>query len=386
MLAGRWDSIFNCCEPVTALSPDSPLPPRKRYQAALATQKFRTDSGQAQVVEHLQALYEMLLAPPASINLWERLTGHRPLPVRGLYLWGGPGRGKTWLMDAFFDSLPFAGKRRIHFHRFMLEIHKTLDALPKTPNPLLIVADRLAARSRLLCIDEFHVTDVADAMLLAGLLEALFDRQVTLVATSNTAPHRLYHEGLQRTRFLPAIALVERHTEVLTLDGDEDYRLTLLQQGGTSLVGGNVTQAHLWLEEHFAALTGAVPAKSGRLNLAGRELHTVALSDGVVWFTFEELCLRPRSASDYLELACEFHTLLLEGVPAMSAEMDEGARRFIHLIDALYDHGVKLVLTADVSPDQLYTGRQLAQPFQRTASRLTEMASKSYLSRPHRPG
>lgn len=360
------------------------MSPRDRYQAALATQRFCSDAKQAQVVEHLQALYDMLLAPPHSPNLWEQLTGRRPPPLRGLYLWGGPGRGKTWLMDAFFDSLPFTSKRRVHFHRFMLEIHEALDALPKTPNPLLIVADRLAARSRLLCIDEFHVTDVADAMLLAGLLDALFDRQVTLVATSNTAPHMLYHEGLQRGRFLPAIGLIERHTEVLVLDGGEDYRLSLLQQSGTSLVGADVTRARAWLGEHFEALTG-ITAAGGQLKLAGRNLHTVALSDGVVWFAFDELCLRPRSARDYLELACEFHTLLLETVPVMSAEADEGARRFIHLIDALYDHGVKLVLTADDLPDQLYTGRQLVQPFQRTASRLTEMASENYLSRPHRP-
>jgi len=370
---------------MTVVSPDRPLPPHERYQAALATQRFRPDRQQAQVVGCLQDLYEELLAPLSPINFWERLTGHRPLPVRGMYLWGGPGRGKTWLMDAFFDSLPFTDKRRVHFHRFMLEIHQALDALPKTPNPLLIVADRLAAQSRLLCIDEFHVNDVADAMLLAGLFAALFDRQVTLVATSNTAPHMLYHEGLQRARFLPAIKLIEQHTEVMALESGEDYRLTLLQQSGTSLVGGDATQAHIWLEEHFDALTGGKPTESSLLKLAGRKLHTRAISDGVVWFAFDELCLRHRSARDYLELACEFHTLLLETVPAMSAEMDEGARRFIHLIDALYDHGVKLVLTADTLPDQMYTGRQLAQPFLRTASRLTEMASEDYLLRLHRP-
>lgn len=345
---------------------------------------FCPDAQQRQVVEHLQALYETLLAPPPQVHFLKRLVGYKTLPVCGLYLWGGPGRGKTWLMDTFFDSLPFAEKRRVHFHRFMLEIHRVLDELPKTPDPLLIVADRLAAQFRLLCIDEFHVTDVADAMLLTGLLEALFKRRVTLVTTSNIEPKRLYHEGLQRARFLPAIALIEQHMKVVALDGGEDYRLTLLQQNGTCLVGAASTTAHAWLEEHLEALAVTAPTEGKTLKLAGRELHTVSLADDVVWFTFPELCLRPRSARDYLELACEFHTLLLEAVPGMSAEMDEGARRFIHLIDALYDHGVKLVITADVLPDQLYTGRKLAQSFQRTASRLTEMASKSYLSRPHR--
>ena len=351
----------------------------------MATSRFRPDEKQEQVVGHLHALYEALLAPSPRSALWKRLLRHRSPPVRGVYLWGGPGRGKTWLMDAFFDSLSFAEKRRVHFHRFMLEIHETLDKLPKTPNPLLIVADQLAKQIRLLCIDEFHVTDVADAMLLAGLLDALFERQVTLVATSNIEPRMLYHEGLQRARFLPAIELIGQHMEVVALEGGEDYRMALLQQSGTCLVGADDAAARVWLQEHLDALASVSPTDGAALRLAGRELHTVTLADDVVWFTFAELCLRPRSARDYLELAREFHTLLLESVPGMSAEMDEGARRFMHLIDALYDHGVKLVMTADALPDQLYTGRQLARPFQRTASRLTEMASESYLSRPHRP-
>ncbi|VAW74354.1 ATPase, AFG1 family [hydrothermal vent metagenome] len=333
----------------------------------------------------LQALYEALKEPPPQLDLWKRLIGAKAPLVRGLYLWGGPGRGKTWLMDAFFDSVPFPGKRRVHFHRFMLEIHQTLDKLPKTPNPLLIVADRLAARSRLLCVDEFHVTDVADAMLLAGLLEALFERQLTLVATSNTEPRMLYHEGLQRARFMPAIGLIEQHTEVVALDGGEDYRMSLLQKSGTCLVSPDDETGRIWLREHLDALVGTSPTDGAVLNLAGREVRTVSVADDVVWFTFAELCLQPRSARDYLELACEFHTLLLEAVPGLSAEMDEGARRFMHLIDALYDHGVKLVMTTELSPEQLYTGRQLARPFLRTASRLTEMASEDYLSRAHEP-
>ncbi len=369
---------------MTAAPPDRLLSPRERYKAELTALKFCPDVQQQRVVEHLQVLYEALLAPPPQPAFLKRLLGDRTPPVRGVYLWGGPGRGKTWLMDAFFDSLPFAQKRRVHFHRFMLEIHKALDELPKTPDPLLIVADRLAAQFRLLCIDEFHVTDVADAMLLTGLLEALFDRRVTLVTTSNIEPHKLYHEGLQRVRFLPAIVLIEQCMEVVALDSAEDYRMTLLRQSGTCLVGVDSPKAHTWLGEHFDALAATAPVEGNILRLAGRELHAVSLADDVVWFTFAELCLRPRSARDYLELACEFHAVLLEAIPVMSAEMDEGARRFIHLIDALYDHGVKLVMTAEASPGRLYTGRQLTQPFQRTASRLAEMASERYLSRAHR--
>ncbi len=384
MIAGPWISISSFCKPVTAAPPDRLLSPRERYKAELTALKFCPDAQQQQVVEHLQALYETLLSPPPRPAFLKRLLGDRGVPVRGVYLWGGPGRGKTWLMDAFFDSLPFAQKRRVHFHRFMLEIHQALDALPKTPDPLLIVADRLAGQFRVLYIDEFHVTDVADAMLLTGLLEALFDRRVTLVATSNIEPKKLYHEGLQRERFLPAITLIEQHMAVVALDGAEDYRMTLLRQSGTCLVGADHPTAKAWLENHLDALAATAPLEGETLRLAGRELHTVSLADEVVWFAFAELCLQPRSARDYLELACEFHALLLEGVPVMSAEMDEGARRFIHLVDALYDHGVKLVMTAETSPGRLYTGRRLVQPFQRTASRLAEMASERYLSRAHR--
>ena len=370
---------------MTADLPERLLPPREHYRAAVAAGVLRQDPAQQRAIERLHALHGELLSPPPAPPWWGRWLGRRRAPVRGLYLWGGPGRGKTWLMDAFFDSLPFAEKRRVHFHRFMLEIHAALDALPKTPDPLARVADQLAGRFRVLCVDEFHVTDIADAMLLAGLLEALFDRAVTLVATSNIAPRRLYHEGLQRARFEPAIDLIERHTEVLELDGGEDYRLGLLQDGGTCLVGKAAGAAHEWLAGQFAALAVTRPETGAVLRLAGRELRTVARADDVIWFSFGELCLQPRSARDYLELARECHTLLLEAVPRLSADLDEGARRFMHLVDALYDHGVKLVWTAEVAPHVLYGGRQLARPFRRTASRLSEMASEDYLARPHRP-
>jgi len=357
------------------------MTPRERYQADLDRPGFQSDPAQQRAVAALQVLYDELTAPPAA-GLWSRLLNGRPAPVQGLYLWGGPGRGKTYLMDCFYDSLPFGEKRRVHFHRFMLEIHQALDGLPRTPNPLLIVAAGLADGCRVLCLDEFHVTDVADAMLLAGLLDALFDHRVTLVATSNIKPDDLYKDGLQRGRFLPAIELLDRHTRVEHLGGQLDFRLALLQQGGTYRVADRAVAA-AWLKQHFLELAPVGPEYASSIMLHGREFATVAVAEDVVWFSFEELCLKPRSARDYLELARIFHTLLLESVPVFDEEMDEAARRFIHLIDALYDHGVKLIMAADISPESLYEGRRLEKTFQRTSSRLVEMSSEQYLGRPH---
>ena len=361
------------------------MTPRQRYQLDLDRQGFHSDVAQQQAVDLLQSLYESLTTPPPVPPVWKKLLGQRSTAVKGLYLWGGPGRGKTYLMDCFYECLPFNEKRRIHFHRFMLEIHEALDALPKTPDPLPIVAARLAAGCRVLCLDEFHVTDIADAMLLAGLLEALIANQLTLVATSNIAPRALYPDGLQRDLFLPAIELLQENTRVYELEGKQDFRLELLQHTGTyQLASGGA--AREWLEKALCELAPAEFQRKATVEVHGRKLHAHALAEDIVWFEFDELCLQPRSARDYLELAREFHTLLLEGVPCMGEDLDEAARRFIHLIDALYDHGVKLLATALVTPDRLYEGTRLEKAFQRTASRLTEMSSKHYLSSPHRTG
>jgi cell division protein ZapE len=361
------------------------MSPIQRYQADLHRPGFRRDAAQQVAVDLFQALYEKLVSPPPVPSVWKRLLGQRAMPEKGLYLWGDPGRGKTHLMDCFYECVPFAEKRRVHFHRFMLEIHRLLDTLPKTPDPLLVVADRLAAQSRLLCLDEFNVTDIADAMLLAGLLEALFARQLILVATSNIAPESLYENGLQRDRFLPAIQLLEEHTLVHRLAGKQDFRFELLQHNGTYRLARGEAARH-WLEKALLELAPLEPKRRVKLEVHGRELCAHAWVEDIVWFHFDELCLRPRSAQDYLELACEFHTLLLEGVPRMGEDLDEAARRFIHLIDALYDHRVKLVTTADAVPERLYQGTQLQKLFRRTASRLTEMSCEDYLSRPHRSG
>ncbi|HHH43328.1 MAG TPA: cell division protein ZapE [Gammaproteobacteria bacterium] len=360
------------------------MTPQQRYQDDLGRDGFHADEAQRQAVAALQALFDALLEAPPTLSFRERLLGRRAPPVQGLYLWGGPGRGKTYLMDAFYDSLPLAGKRRVHFHRFMLEIHQALEALPQTADPLQLVAGQIAGRSRVLCLDEFHVTDVADAMLLAGLLKSLFEHRVTLVATSNAAPEHLYRDGLQRDRFLPAIDLLQRYTRVQPLQGCKDFRLELLQHGGTYLVAGGEA-ARTWLQRHLDELAPGDPPGRQPVRLQGRELQARALAGDLVWFDFDELCVQPRSAGDYLQLACEYHTLLLEGVPEFCDGLDEAARRFIHLVDALYDHGVKLIVTAAAAPQQLYPQGQLEALFRRTASRLTEMSSASYLAQPHRP-
>jgi len=358
------------------------MTPLRRYQADLAREGFYADSGQLQSVELLQALFEVLQGPRPVSAWWRRLWRREGVP-RGLYMWGGPGRGKTYLMDCFYDSLPIAEKRRVHFHRFMLEVHRALDALPKTPDPLEIVAAQMAGRHRVLCLDEFHVTDVADAMLLTGLLEGMFKLGVVLVATSNMPPEELYRDGLQRERFLPAIDLLATCTQVVRLEGSRDYRLEHLEASGTYRVVDGA-EAEDWLESRLQELAPRQQQSGTDLEIAGRTLQARARAEDVVWFRFGELCQSPRSAGDYLELAREFHTLLLEGLPQLGEEQDEAVRRFIHLVDALYDHGVKLVVTAAALPDQLYTGTRLRDSFLRTASRLTEMSGTGYLARAHR--
>jgi cell division protein ZapE len=364
--------------------PSEPMTPRLRYQQDLRREGFSADPVQREVVERLQDLHDRLLAVDRGGRFWSRLLARRSPVIPGLYLWGGPGRGKTYLMDCFHECLPLAAKRRVHFHRFMLEIHQALGALPRTPDPLPIVADRLAASCRVICLDEFHVTDIADAMLLGGLLRALFARRVVLVATSNLAPGDLYKDGLQRERFLPAIELLLSNMGVHHLGGGRDFRLELLRQGGTYRVA-EARAGQRWLQQQMREL--APPDLFGGCTLAFgcRSLQAKARAEDVIWFDFAELCVGPRSTADYLELAREFHTLLLEAVPRFDEETDEPARRFIHLVDTLYDHGVKLIATAAAPPHGLYSGTRLLKAFQRTASRLTEMSSDSYLSRPHRP-
>ncbi|MGE5154379.1 MAG: cell division protein ZapE [Bdellovibrio bacteriovorus] len=298
-------------------------------------------------------------------------------PVSGIYLWGGVGRGKTYLMDWFYDALSLATKRRLHFHHFMRGIHEAMAGLPKQPDPLEVVADRWRREVRVLCLDELVVTDIADAMILHRLLHALFSRGLTLVTTSNTHPRDLYRNGLQRALFLPAIDLIERHTRVFELDGGSDYRLRALQKGGVYF---DSESGEGQLADCFARLTGGHAETADRLSLNGRSFPVRGLGTDVIWFDFEALCGTPRSVSDYIEIAREYHTLLLSGVPILTPSREAEARRFVHLVDELYDQRVKLVLWAEAPVDGLYQGGIPQFPHERLLSRLTEMQASDYLA------
>jgi cell division protein ZapE len=297
-------------------------------------------------------------------------------------VWGGVGRGKTWLMDLFFQSLPFRDKQRSHFHRFMQSVHDELKKHREQTNPLDLVADRLAQKARVLCFDELFVTDIADAMLLGHLFRGLFQRGVTLIATSNVPPDDLYKEGLQRARFVPAIRQLKEHTQVVHMDGGADYRLRLLER------------AHTWfdareaatgpdLEKLFDAIAGEPGAKDTALILNHRRLRAHRHADGAIWFAFKELCEGPRGQADYIEIARCYHTVFLTEVPALGADAENAARRFISLVDEFYDHAVKLVVSAAAPVTELYRGSKLHFEFERTKSRLIEMQSQDYLSRQH---
>ncbi|WJW76091.1 cell division protein ZapE [Thiohalobacter sp. IOR34] len=352
----------------------APAGPRERYALDLRRGDFLPDPAQAEAVEQLQQLYEALLTA-APGRWWQRLLGRRPPPLPGLYLWGGTGRGKTYLMDSFHDCLPFTEKRRVHFHRFMQDIHAELRRLPKTPNPLALIARRLAAEVRVLCVDEFHVHDIADAMLLGGLLQAMFERGIVLVATSNVAIDDLYLDGLQRDRFLFAIELLQRHTRSVRLAGEQDFRFRRDQAGSAyRCLQGAAAEAFL---EQLLAEAGVSPG-GGVFPGRHRRIPVRAMGEGIAWFDFAALCEAPLWAADYLDLAQSLDTLLLGGVPQMGEEKDDAAKRFMHLVDALYDQRVRLVLTAEVPAEQLYTGRYLRFAFRRTVSRLAEMDSRNY--------
>lgn len=363
--------------------------PWQRYQADLEREDFSHDPAQEAAVRLLQDLYDRLLASDANREgglrgLLRRFRRRPAEPEVGLYFWGGVGRGKTYLVDTFFDCLPFERKLRTHFHRFMQRVHAELTGLEGEKNPLEIVADRLAEEARVLCFDEFFVTDIGDAMILGGLMEALFARGVTLVATSNIEPRKLYENGLQRQRFLPAIALVEKYTKVVNVDGGIDYRLRTLQQA--ELYHFPLDEgADRSLEQSFERLAPEPGKHWERIVINGRYITCRRLADDVAWFDFAELCDGPRSQNDYIELAKIFHAVLISGVPAFGPDRNDQARRFINLVDEFYDRNVKVVMAAEKPLLELYVGGRLEFEFQRTQSRLQEMQSFDYLALEHRP-
>lgn len=370
---------------------DTPL---SRYQRDLQRDGFQPDEAQAQAVAHLQDLYQRLLSSPrqsSPTGLMGRLKhvlGQQSsaAPEKGLYFWGGVGRGKTYLVDNFYDSLPFEQKMRTHFHRFMRRVHQELTRLKGEKNPLERVADTIAAEARVLCFDEFFVVDITDAMILATLLEALFARGVTLVATSNIPPKKLYENGLQRARFLPAIALIQQYTQTVNVDSGTDYRLRALQQAEVFYIGSSEeTDGRLLDAFERLAPMGVRREQAVDLEVEGRAIHARYRCDDVALFDFSELCDGPRSQNDYIELAREFHAVLLARTPQLQGDQDDQTRRFINLVDEFYDRRVKLVVGAEVALTQLYAGTQLQFPFQRTVSRLLEMQSEEYLASAHRP-
>ncbi len=369
------------------------LSPLERYQRDIDVHGFARDSAQAAAIEHLQNLYDTLIAqyqPQQNQNWLTSITSFfkagQKSNITGLYFWGGVGRGKTYLMDTFYEALPFEQKMRTHFHRFMRRVHKELKKLNEQSDPLVVVADKLAKEVKVLCFDEFFVSDITDAMILANLLDALFARGVVLVTTSNIEPSGLYKDGLQRERFLPAIDLLNEHTDVVNVDGGIDYRLRTLEQAQLYHTPVN-EQAH---EEISAFFLNLVPDHEAiqegiEIEVEGRSIPSIKEAEDVAWFDFLSVCDGPRSQVDYIELAREYHAVIVENVPCLGASNDDQARRFIYMVDEFYDRNVKLILSADKPIHELYGDGRLSFEFERTVSRIQEMQSKEYLARAHKP-
>lgn len=369
------------------------MTPLERYKQDLLREDFSYDPAQEMAVSHLQRLYEELIAAESAVRptgMMQRLKDklRKPevkQPVKGLYFWGGVGRGKTYLMDTFYDSLPFERKQRTHFHRFMQRVHADLKKLDGTKNPLDVIALQYAQEARIICFDEFFVSDITDAMILGGLFEKLFGHGVSLVATSNIVPDGLYKDGLQRARFLPAIALLNQHTEVVNVDGGIDYRLRALEQAELYHYPLDA-KADVSLNESFERLSPDLnEAEEGEMVMVnGRGIQSRRTCEDVAWFDFKALCEGARSQNDYIELAKVYHAVLLSNVPQLGRSNDDAARRFINLVDEFYDCGVKLIISAAVPIHEIYTEGRLSFEIERTQSRLLEMQSHEYLARAHK--
>lgn len=357
------------------------------YTNAVAERGLSPDAVQVRTMQALDRVARELAARPSPRRIPRLLKRFLPVPipmepVRGAYLWGGVGRGKTLMMDLFFDWLPFHDKRRYHYHRLMNRVHGRLAELRNTEDPLAIVAADFAREARVICLDEFFVADIADAMLLGRFIEALLDEGVTLVATSNIAPQDLYRGGLQRQRFLPAIELIVKHVEVVHVDGLVDYRLRVLEA------------AEIWhapldpvadanLERYFREIAPDDGTGNAKVEILGRRIQTRRLARGVVWFDFAALCDGPRSQEDYIQIARSFQTVILSGIPQLDESRENAARRFIALVDEFYDRRVNLIASAAAPISRIYAGSRLVKEFERTRSRLLEMQSMEYLAAGH---
>lgn len=365
------------------------LSPWQKYQRDLESDDFHYDAAQENAVKELQRLYDELTHPRKKVTWRVKLAakfgkGMTKPSIQGLYFWGGVGRGKTYLVDTFYECLPFKRKMRIHFHRFMHRVHEEMKLLDGKSDPLKIVADKFAKEAKIICFDEFFVSDITDAMILGTLMEELFARGIVLVATSNIVPDELYRNGLQRARFLPAIELLNQNTRVVNVDSGVDYRLRTLEQAEIyhyPLDQQAIENLHIYFRQ-LAPEEGSV---NQDIEVAGRMIPSLHDADGVAMFEFRALCDGPRSQSDYMELSRCYHTVLLANVEQMGQAVDDIARRFIAMVDEFYERKVKLIMSAEVAMEELYTEGQLSFEFKRCLSRLKEMQSHDYLASQHLP-
>jgi len=361
------------------------------YNKQLKQKSFDYDPEQQKAVEKLAQLQTDILVYLKSQQTFSykikkalRLTTPK---IQGYYIWGDVGRGKTWLMDMFFDSFENSTlleqrKIRLHFHHFMQTVHDQLSLIGEQKNPLQLIAKSFARQYQLLCLDEFHVSDITDAMLLYGLLQTLFEEGVILVATSNQAPDDLYKNGLQRQRFLPAIALIKHYTQNIQLNGKVDHRLRLLEKADTWHIISDSSQTTL--EGRFRELATCPPRRQHKIHINYRIIETILHTEEIIWFDFQVICGNQRGSADYIEIARQFNTVFISNIPLMDDGKNDKAKRFINMIDEFYDRNVNLLCSAISLPAELYTGRQLAFEFQRTVSRLLEMRSHEYMQRAHK--
>ena len=364
--------------------------PKQKYEHALKTKKLCPDKGQLYIVKQLEALENRLISSQTSqsASLLRKMLGRirqsntNHGPIKGLYIWGSVGRGKTHLMDLFYECLPTDEKMRLHFHRFMQEVHHQLSLIKEEENPLELVAEHFRSRASVICLDELFVSDIGDAMILAGLLSALYKRGISLVTTSNCHPDDLYKDGLQRQKFLPAIELIKSNNEIAELRGDTDHRLGFLEQA--EIYHFPLDQnADEVMRENFLNVSHEPGNENEVLIIEDRKIQSIRCAEGVVWFEFSELCEGPRSAADYIKIARCFNTVLISNIPILS-QADDLAKRFITAIDEFYDRNVKVIISAEADAHELYTGHKLSFEFKRTVSRLIEMRSTHYLGQAHK--
>jgi cell division protein ZapE len=362
---------------------DGSMSPKGWYQAASEQPGFIYDAAQADAINELDALWRQLVEFKARRN---QFLGHsllRPEVPEGLYLWGGVGRGKTFLMDAFYACLPYRRKRRIHFHNFMAEVHHKMKELSGDADPLAVLAGGIEKSTRVLCLDEFHVDDIADAMILGRLAPEMLERGVVLLTTSNYPPDGLYPNGMQRQNFLPAIEVLKRKLRVLNVDGGSDYRLRAMAREPMFLVGAHGSASEARMEALFGGIAAGMEHSDQPIEIMGRQIKVKKAARTVVWFDFGELCCGAHGQEDYLEIAHRYPTVFLSHIPLMTAEQAAEARRFTWLVDVLYDNNVRLVASSDAAPQELFACGTASGEFARTASRLADMQSRRYLEQPH---